>query len=126
MRFAQRVAVVACAILTSNAPASTASVQPPPSREASLATAWRTLRIVDCARCHGKHYEGQSGPSIVEYARKQSRDLFIRAVLDGTPVQGMPGYRSNPLVAGAIDDIYLYFKARAEGTISEQYRPQSR
>jgi mono/diheme cytochrome c family protein len=89
-----------------------------PLDDPELAWAWRTLRTMDCARCHGKAYHGLSGPSIVEYARTQSRDMFVRAVLDGNPGFGMPGYRGNPLIEPAIDGIYRYFKGRADGLIA--------
>src|SRR5690349_4756958 len=77
----------------------------------AIVNAWRTLRIVDCARCHGKDYEGLAAPSIVVYARAQSRELFVRMVLDGKPSRGMPAYRDNPLVAAHIGDIYRLFSA---------------
>ena len=91
--------------------------------DASIAKAWRVLRTVDCARCHGKDYTGLAAPSIVGYAATQSRDMFVRMVLDGDPIRGMPGYRSNALVADNIDDIYRYFVARAKGDIGPEYRP---
>jgi hypothetical protein len=69
---------------------------------------------------------GSSGPSIVEYARAQSREAFLRAVLDGEPARGMPGYRGNPLVQPAIDGIYRYFKGRADGEITADDRPDLR
>ncbi len=94
-----------------------------PLDDPALASAWQTLRVMDCARCHGKAYQGSSGPSVVEYARTQSREMFLRAVLDGNPGRGMPGYRGNPLVEPAIDAIYRYFKGRADGTITAQDRP---
>ena len=94
-----------------------------PLTDAGAATAWQTLRIVDCARCHGKAYEGLAAPSIVNYARTQSRETFVRMVLDGDPPRGMPGYRNNPLVAGKIDDIYGYFRGRANGSIDPESRP---
>jgi cytochrome c55X len=97
----------------------------PPLIDVRIVSAWRTLRAVDCARCHGKHYEGLAAPSIVNYARTQSRELFVRVVLDGDPLRGMPGYRTNAWVAESIDDIYLYFQARANGTIDSDYRPRS-
>ena len=93
------------------------------AHDAAFATAWRTLRLVDCARCHGRDHDGQSGPSIVEFARTQSRERFFGAVLDGNPVRGMPGYRSNEWVVAAIDDLYDYFKARADGAIQAAWRP---
>ena len=94
-----------------------------PLDDPALASAWHTLRVMDCARCHGKTYHGSSGPSIVEYARTQSREMFLRAVLDGNPGRGMPGYRGNPLVEPAIDGIYRYFKGRADGLIGADDRP---
>jgi mono/diheme cytochrome c family protein len=97
----------------------------PPLTDVGIASAWRTLRAVDCARCHGKHYEGLAAPSIVNYARTQSREMFVRMVLDGDPPRGMPGYRTNTRVAERIDDIYLYFQARANGTIGPDSRPIS-
>jgi cytochrome c55X len=93
--------------------------------EPALASAWRTLRAQDCARCHGKTYQGSSGPSIVDYARSQSREMFVGAVLDGNPGRGMPGYRGNPIVEPAIDAIYRYFMQRADGTIAAEDRPAS-
>jgi mono/diheme cytochrome c family protein len=94
-----------------------------PLDDARFVNAWRTLRIVDCARCHGKDYEGSSGPSIVAFARTQSRERFVGAVLDGNPGRGMPGYRGNALVAAAIDDLHHYFSARADGRIGADDRP---
>jgi mono/diheme cytochrome c family protein len=94
----------------------------PPTDDA-IVSAWRILRNVDCARCHGKDYEGLATPSIVAYARTQSRDMFVRIVLDGDPSRGMPAYRDNALIAGHIDDIYRYFLGRADGTIRTDPRP---
>jgi len=88
-----------------------------------LADAWRLLRAVDCARCHGRNYTGSAAPSIVDYAATQSRDTFARMVLDGDPARGMPGYRDNPKVADNIDAIYRYFRARAEGRVGPDERP---
>jgi cytochrome c55X len=88
-----------------------------PQTNDAIVSAWRILRTVDCARCHGKDYEGLAAPSIVDYARTQSRDMFVRMVLDGAPSRGMPAYRDNALIAGHIDDIYRYFLGRADGTI---------
>jgi cytochrome c55X len=93
--------------------------------DAGIASAWRSLRAIDCARCHGKHYEGLAAPSIVNYARTQSRDMFVRAVLDGNAPRGMPGYRGIAVIAERIDDIYQYFLGRADGSISAEARPRS-
>ncbi|HEY8555305.1 MAG TPA: hypothetical protein VIL43_12300, partial [Burkholderiales bacterium] len=97
----------------------------PALTDAGMARAWRALRAMDCSRCHGKDYNGLAAPSIVEYARTQSREMFLRAVLEGNPPRGMPGYRDNPSIAGCIDDIYRYFLGRAYGTIGPESRPRS-
>ena len=91
--------------------------------DARIANAWRVLRVVDCARCHGKDYAGLAAPSIVAYAATQSRERFARTILDGDPIRGMPGYRDNAYVAESVEDIYCYFRARAKGQIGPDYRP---
>jgi len=117
------VVVLACAHAAwADASAETGS---PALTDAGIARAWRALRTADCSRCHGKDYNGLAAPSIVNYARTQSREMFLRAVLDGDPPRGMPGYRGNPSIAGSIDDIYRYFLGRANGTISPESRPRS-
>ena len=88
-----------------------------------MANARRVLRVVDCARCHGKDYRGLAAPSIVDYAASQSREMFVRMVLDGDPIRGMPGYRSNAYVVENLDDIYRYFRAGASGDVGPEYRP---
>lgn len=90
-----------------------------------LVTAWQTLRIVDCARCHGKHYTGLAAPSIVDYVRTQRREQFDHIVLVGDPPRGMPGYRSNRMIADTIDDLYRYFRSRAAGSLCAEARPPS-
>jgi cytochrome c55X len=94
-----------------------------PLTQDGIVSTWRILRTVDCARCHGKDYEGLAAPSIVEYARTQSREMFVRMILDGNPPRGMPAYRDNPSIAAHIDDIYQYFLGRADGTIRADPRP---
>lgn len=79
--------------------------------------AWRTVRQMDCARCHGRDHDGLAAPSVLEFVRTQSRERFDRIVLDGDPGRGMPGYRHTPRVADGIDSIYRYFVLRADGTI---------
>ncbi|WP_241023729.1 cytochrome c [Burkholderia sp. Ac-20365] len=121
-----------CAALVLIAIAMQARADPEAERTSSqltddtIVSTWRALRAVDCARCHGKDYEGLAAPSIVEYARTQSREMFVRRVLDGEPSRGMPAYRDNPSIAERIDDIYRYFLGRADGTIPADPRPAQR
>jgi cbb3-type cytochrome c oxidase subunit III len=118
--------LVACLVLWTNALAdgeqesTRATIDDP-----QVASAWRALRILNCERCHGKHYEGLSAPSVVAYVRDQSREMFFRMLLDGDPPRGMPGYRNNALVSKNIDGIYRYFTLRANGTILASSRPKS-
>ena len=79
--------------------------------------AWQTLRQMDCARCHGSDWDGSVGPSILAYVRSQSKESFVRIVLEGNPGQGMPGYQGARRVADEIDAIYGYFKGVAAGDI---------
>src|SRR3954454_23208548 len=72
-------------------------------RDPGMDNAWRVLRVVDCARCHGKDYSGLAAPSIVDYAAAQSREMFVRMILDGDAVRGMPGYGSNTYVVENVD-----------------------
>ena len=88
-----------------------------------IANARRVLRVVDCARCHGKDYTGLAAPSIVDYAALQSREMFVRMILEGDPIRGMPGYSSNAYVVENLDDIYRYFRARTSGAVSPEYQP---
>ncbi|HSV60141.1 MAG TPA: cytochrome c [Variovorax sp.] len=95
-----------------------------PLSDPQMVRAWHALRTVYCERCHGKDFEGLAAPSIVNYARTQSREAFVRMVLDGDPPRGMPGYRGNALVDQNIDGIYRYFVARADGSVDAASRPQ--
>jgi len=111
-------AAIACAAVFAGEAPATAPVD-----DAAIARAWRVLRQVDCARCHGKGHEGLAAPSIVSYAATQTPQEFDRMVIDGDPSRGMPGYRSNALVVEHLDDLRRYFVARANGTIGADYRP---
>jgi cytochrome c55X len=95
-----------------------------PAADLGIATAWRTLRAVNCARCHGKDYDGLVAPSIINYAKETNREMFVRKVLDGDAPRGMPGYGGNPLITENIDGIYRYFMGRADGSISSASRSQ--
>ena len=89
-----------------------------------VAGAWRVLRTLNCERCHGKDYDGLAAPSILAYARTQSPEGFMRALLEGDPPRGMPGYRANPLVSENVEGIYRYFLGRADGTSFCSDRPR--
>jgi len=90
-----------------------------------VASAWRALRTLNCERCHGNDFDGLAAPSVVAYARTQSRESFLRALLEGNPPRGMPGYGANPLVSDNVEGIYRYFLGRANGAVRRNDRPKS-
>jgi cytochrome c55X len=75
------------------------------------------LRVMDCARCHGRDLTGWAAPSLVAAVRDGSRERFDHYVLEGDAVRGMPGYRSQARVVADLDAIYAYLRAHAEGRI---------
>jgi mono/diheme cytochrome c family protein len=77
------------------------------------------LRAMDCARCHGRDYDGWAAASLIAAVRDGSRIRFESIVLDGVPGRGMPGYRSQPLVVRELDAMYSYLSARSRGGISD-------
>jgi mono/diheme cytochrome c family protein len=78
---------------------------------------WTVMRAMDCARCHGRDFDGWSAPSLIASVAGSSRERFERMVLEGDIVRGMPGYRSQPTVVDNLDAIYAYLMARARGEV---------
>ena len=110
-------AAIGLAVLAAPAAAEPAVPSGDVQRE-RLATGWAVLRAMDCARCHGRALDGWAAPSLIAAVREGSRERFERMVLDGDVGRGMPGYRSVPVVVDALDAIYGYLAARADGTIA--------
>jgi mono/diheme cytochrome c family protein len=79
---------------------------------------WQVLRQFDCARCHGKDYDGAVGPSLIDYVERFDLARFERDLLDGNPGRGMPGYRGINEVAEARVGIFAYLRARADRAIT--------
>ena len=82
-----------------------------------LLRGWKALRAMDCARCHGRAYEGWAAPSLIASVREGTRERFESIVLDGEIARGMPAYRGVPVVVDDLDAIYAYLVARAKGEI---------
>jgi len=97
--------------------AALAASAPAAENREELARGWATMRAMDCARCHGRDYDGLTGPSLIAAVRDGSRERFNHYVLDGDIERGMPGYRSQPTVTANLDAIYAYLVARAKGEI---------
>ena len=100
-----------CVLVTSSVPAIADDEQ---SAMASRGRA--ALRAMDCARCHGRDYNGWSAPSLLGAVRDGSRERFNRFVLEGDIVRGMPGYGSQPRVVADLDAIYIYLQMRVADT----------
>lgn len=82
--------------------------------DAAMASRVRAaLRAMDCARCHGRDYDGWAAPSLLAAVRDGSRERFDRIVLEGDIVRGMPGYLHQPRVVADLDAIYVYLRTRA-------------
>lgn len=88
-----------------------------PDDTARLLRGWKALRAMDCARCHGRAYEGWAAPSLIASVREGTRERFESTVLDGEIARGMPAYRGVPVVVDDLDAIYAYLVARAKGEI---------
>lgn len=110
--FRSRLAITAviCALAAVSAPAGA-------SDSAPYLSAWRIVRVMDCARCHGHDHDGWAAPSVLAFVRSQPRARFDQVMLDGDPSRGMPGYRDHGLVADHLDELYAYFLARASGRL---------
>jgi len=119
-QFACRAALLLCLAGLARAASGEAASAGPSAGDSAERQGWRIVRAMDCARCHGPHYTGLAAPSIVAYAKTQSRERFVAAILRGDPGRGMPGYANVALVADHIEQIHAYFKGRAEGRIAAQ------
>ena len=66
------------------------------AHDAGFASAWRTLRGVDCAHCPGRDDDGVSDLPIAEFTRTQSRGRFIGAAAAGRSVTCCAGTARPP------------------------------
>lgn len=96
--------------------------------DAAMASRGRAaLRAMDCARCHGRDYDGWAAPSLLVSVRNGPRERFERIVLEGDIVRGMPGYLHQPRVVADLDAIYVYLRTRStEGLGSSGREPAPR
>jgi cytochrome c55X len=112
------------ALLATCATVGSAAAQPVAPEVADaprLLRGWTALRTMDCARCHGRSYDGWAAPSLVASVRDGSRERFERIVRDGDPPRGMPAYGNAPVVIDNLDAIYQYLKARADNAIGADF-----
>lgn len=83
----------------------------------AIARGFAALRAMDCARCHGRDFDGWAAPSLTASVREAPRERFDKWLLDGDIARGMPGYRGQALIEREIDAIYAYLAARARGEV---------
>ena len=91
--------------------------RPGESAQAVALRGWQALRVMDCARCHGRNYAGASGPDLVAAVRDGPRERFDRWMLECDIDRGMPVYKSQPFVVSEKDAMYAYLRLRADGRI---------
>lgn len=70
-----------------------------------------------CARCHGSYGQGMIGPNLADSLNNLSKEEFNDVVTNGR--MAMPPWKSNAEVMAGLDNLYAYFKARADGAIGE-------
>ena len=70
-----------------------------------------------CARCHGNYGQGMVGPNLAESLNNLNREEFELIVANGR--NAMPPHNTNTQVMEALDNLYAYYKARADGAIGE-------
>lgn len=70
-----------------------------------------------CARCHGNYGQGMIGPNLAESLNNLGREEFELIVANGR--NAMPPHNTNTQVMEALDNLYSYYKARADGAIGE-------
>jgi methanol metabolism-related c-type cytochrome len=85
-----------------------------------------------CHVCHGPDGEGSSyAPGLVGPLKTITYEQFMEVVVNGRQKVSasqqlvMPGFAENANVMCYIDDLYVYLKARADGTVSRG-RPAKR
>ncbi len=128
-------AVIACAHRGPEPPVAAAAVPEPPVAAAALArdTVIDSLLVSDsiyqgwkwwhvyCFRCHGEDAIGGINPaapdlrwSVSATGKNFPRDSFVNTALNGRLEKGMPAWKVM-LDTSAIQEIYLYVKARSDG-----------
>ncbi len=80
---------------------------------------WRVFHSV-CNHCHGQDARGGSfAPDLLASLGSLDYAAFRRVTENGARgrVGVMPGYKDNPTVAGQIEALYAYLRARADGVL---------
>ena len=80
---------------------------------------FRAWRAAACDRCHGANQEGLVGPSLIDSLKVLSKADFAKAVSEGRPEKGMPGWKENKGVMDNMDALHAYLKGRSDGAITK-------
>lgn len=70
-----------------------------------------------CARCHASFGQGMIGPNLADSMNNLTREEFDDIVTNGR--MAMPPWKASAEVMAGLDNLYAYFKARADGAIGE-------
>lgn len=76
---------------------------------------WQVYQDAKCGLCHGESGESPGPFNLVERLKQISKKTFVESVLGGKGL--MSPYLENQKVAGNIDKIYAYLKARSDGAV---------
>ncbi len=82
---------------------------------------WKQFEL-NCSRCHGDDAEGTSfAPSLVQAlgpgGAVPTKQAFLGIACAGVPNKGMPSWCALGLGMDNLQNIYLYLKGRADGSI---------
>lgn len=70
-----------------------------------------------CARCHASFGQGMIGPNLADSLNNLTKQEFDDIVTNGR--MAMPPWKTNAEVIAGLDNLYAYYKARADGAIGE-------
>jgi len=89
--------------------------------DANTLQGFRTWRAAACDRCHGANQEGLVGPSLIDALKALTPAEFKQTVTEGRMPQGMPSFKSSPIVMSHLDELYDYLKGRSDGAITRAH-----
>lgn len=82
---------------------------------------WKTFRgIGACTSCHGPTGRGGVGKDLLVTIKEKNREFFKKIIANGKKSTQMIPYKGNKAVMDNLDNIYAYFKARADGVLGPE------
>lgn len=116
------------AAVAADAPSATNQAQAPLYKvvdgykvDAHTLEGFRTWRAAACDRCHGANQQGLVGPSLIDSLKSLTPDQFKQTVTEGRLQQGMPSFKTSPIVMSHLEELYDYLKGRSDGAITRAH-----